>query len=211
MAIRNKLYAIVEGHGEATPPSPSEQPAVVVLMKRILRNLQCRTLFVADKAPVFRLSYSQFFNNEKFENAIRYHAIYPDCVALLVLLDMDDDCPREKAADLTARVRTMPSLPFSVAVVCAKREYEAWFLASLESIHAEQYYPGDPEAPRDAKGWLKKQFGYRQIRDQALYTRKLDIELARVRSRSFHRLYHAVEELVAAVNEGQNVVTPALK
>lgn len=211
MVTRNKFYAIVEGHGEANRPSPSEQPAVVILLKKLLQNLQCRTLFVADKAPLFRLSYSQFFHNEKFENAIRYHAIYPDCAALLVLLDMDDHCPKEKAAELTARVRTMGALPFSVAVVCAKREYEAWFLASLESIHAEQHYPGDPEAPRDAKGWLKKQFGYRQIRDQALYTRKLNIELARVRSRSFRRLYHAVEELVAAVNEEQCVVTPVLK
>jgi hypothetical protein len=208
MAIRNKFYAIVEGHGEANRPSPSEQPAVVIVIKKLSQNLQCRTLFVADKAPVFRLSYSQFFHNEKFENAIRYHTIYPDCAALLVLLDMDDHCPREKAADLTKRIRSMGALPFSVAVVCAKREYEAWFLASLESIHPGQRYAGDPEAPRDAKGLLKKQFGYRQIRDQSSYTRKLDIELARVRSRSFRRLCHAVEELVNSVNHGQCVVTP---
>jgi hypothetical protein len=105
----------------------------------------------------------------------------------------------------------MGALPFSIAVVCAKREYEAWFLASLESIHAERRYEGDPEAPHDAKGWLKEHFGYRQIRDQSSYTRKLNIELARMRSRSFCRLCHAIEEIVTSVNNHECIVTPVTK
>ncbi len=210
MAMRNKIYAIVEGHGEANRPSPSEQPAVLVLLKRLLQNLQCHTLFIAEKIPPFRLSYSQFFNGEKFENAIRYHIKYSDCAALVVLLDMDDDCPREKAFNLTTRVRSLGMLPFSVVVVCAKREYEAWFLASIESIHGGESYPGDPESRRDAKGWLKKQFKYRPMREQSSYTQKLDIKLAHTRSRSFRRLYHAIEEIATAVASGHQVVTPSV-
>jgi hypothetical protein len=210
MAMRNKIYANVEGHGEANRPSPAEQPAVLVLLKRLLQNLQCRTLFIAEKVPPFRLSYSQFFNGEKFENAVRYHIKYSDCAALVILLDMDDDCPKEKAFNLTARVRSLGVLPFSVVVVCAKREYEAWFLASLESIHLGAIYNGDPESPRDAKGWLKKQFKYRQMRDQSSYTHKLNIDLAHKRSRSFRRLYHAIEEIVTAVASEHQVVTPRL-
>ncbi len=209
--MRNKIYAIVEGHGEANRPSPAEQPAVVVLINRLLRKLQCQTLFVPEKIPPFRLTYSQFFHDDKFENAIRYHIKYVDCAALLILLDMDDDCPKDRAFHLTQRIRSIGLLPFSVAVVCAKREYEAWFLASLESIHPGQFYNGDPEIPRDAKGWLRKQFGYRQIFDQSMYTRKLDIELARIRSRSFRRLCHAIEEIVTSVANEQCIVTPSIE
>lgn len=211
MATRNKIYAIVEGHGEANQPSAAEKPAIVVLINRLLRKLQCQTLFVPEKIPPFRLTYSQFFHGEKFENAIRFHLKYPDCAALLVLLDMDDDCPKAKAFNLIARIRSVGTLPFSVAVVCAKREYEAWFLASLESIHPEHRYPNEPEALRDAKGWLKKQFGYRQIRNQSAYTAKLDIELAQTRSRSFRRLCHAIEEIVMSAEYGQCIVTPTFE
>ncbi|CAN5752099.1 hypothetical protein BH10CHL1_BH10CHL1_34720 [soil metagenome] len=210
MATRNKIYAIVEGHGEANQPSPAEKPAVVVLINRLLRKLHCWTLFVPEKIPPFRLTYSQFFHADKFENAIRFHLKYLDCAALLVLLDMDDDCPKEKTFNLIARIRSMGVLPFSVVVVCAKCEYEAWFLASLESIHTGSLYRDDPEARRDAKRWLKKQFGYRQIRDQSSYTGKIDIDLACLRSRSFRRLCHAMEEIVTSVGDGQCIVTPSI-
>jgi hypothetical protein len=94
-------------------------------------------------------------------------------------------------------------------VVCAKREYEAWFLASLQSIQAGQLYPGDPESIRGAKEWLQHKFGYREVRDQSRYTRMLDVALAKDRSRSFRRLCHAFEELIAATQFGPPIVTPS--
>jgi len=87
-------------------------------------------------------------------------------------------------------------------------EYETWFLVSLDAIHPGESYPGNAELHRDAKGWLRKRFGYREVRDQALYTRSLDIEATRARSRSFRRLCHAFEELIAAQATGQPIVTP---
>jgi hypothetical protein len=133
---------------------------------------------------------------------------FPDCAAILVLVDMDDDCPQEKGPELAGRIQAMGNLPFSVVVVCAKREYEGWFLASLETIHVGYVYQGDPEDRRDAKGWLTREFGYRQVRDQSVYTQELDIALARRKSRSFRRLYHAFEEIVAAANQGVTVISP---
>jgi hypothetical protein len=102
----------------------------------------------------------------------------------------------------------MGALPFSVMVVCAKREYEAWFLASLPSIHAGQVYPDDPESIRGAKEWLQRKFGYREVREQSRYTQALDVALAKARSRSFRRLCDAFEELIAATQSGQPIVTP---
>jgi len=205
---RNKVYAIVEGHGEANRPSSGEQPAVVVLIGKMLSALECWTLFPNERT--FRmLSYGDFFRGDKLERTIRYHKMYDDCAAILVLLDMDDECPEEKAPKLVERISHIESLPFSVVVVCAKCEYEAWFLASLETIHDRQIFDGDPEAKRDAKGWLRRNFGYKPTRHQAAYTRELDIALAYKRSRSFRRLHHAFQEIVDAAQTGQIVITPA--
>ncbi len=81
--------------------------------------------------------------------------------AALVLLDLDDGCPAEEGPKLADNLRGY-GLPFPVAVVLARREYEAWFLASLPSIAAETtdlpddaHYPGEPEKPRDCKAPLR--------------------------------------------------------
>jgi hypothetical protein len=205
---RNKIYAIVEGHGEAEAPTEGEQPAVTVLIAKLLQDLQCWTLFPAKKPPWRMRSSGDFFAANKLENVIRAHTRFPDCAALLVLLDMDDECPKEQGPALAERIRTIEALPFTVVIVCATREYEAWFLASLESIHPSHTYKGEPEAIRAAKGWLKRQFDYREARDQSAYTRALDVVLAWDRSRSFKRLYHAFEQIVAAVETNQAIVTP---
>lgn len=205
---RNKIYAIVEGHGEANPPRGGGQPAVTVLISKLLQELECWHIF-ADQTPYRMRSCGDFFNEKQtLENVIRIHKMYPDCCAILILVDMDENCPREMAQGLVRRIESMESLPFSVVIVCANSEYEAWFLASLESIHDQQTYPDDPEAIRGAKGWLKKHFEYEPTNDQSAYTRRLDVQLAKSRSRSFQRLYHAFEEIVAADAQGTAVITP---
>jgi hypothetical protein len=155
-------------------------------------------------------SCGDFVANEKLERTLRAHAIqYEDCAAVLVLFDVDDDCPRDVATSIAGRVRRMGPLPFSVAVVCAHREFEAWFLASLESICGGSAYSGDPEARRDAKGWLRREFGYKEVTDQARYTRSMDFDLARTRSRSFRRLQSAIQQIIAASEAAIVVVTPS--
>ena len=205
---RNKIYAIVEGHGEAEPPTQGQQPAVTVLIAKLLQDLQCWSLFPAKKKPWRMRSSGDFFARGKLEKVIRAHKMFTDCAALLILLDMDDDCPKQKGPALAERIRAMEKLPFTVVIVCATREYEAWFLASLESIHVGHTYPDNPEDIRAAKGWLKRQFGYQEARDQSAYTQALDIVLAWDRSRSFQRLYHAFEQIVSAFEMGETVITP---
>jgi hypothetical protein len=204
---RNRVYAIVEGHGEADPPEPGQSSATTALILKLLHDLQCWALFPA-KRPWRLASCGDFFADDKLENVIRAHLNFQDCAAILVLVDMDDNCPGEEGPKLAERIRALSDLPFSVVVVCAKCEYEAWFLASLETIQPGHTYPGDPEEKRAAKGWLEQQFGYKEVRDQAQYTQAVDIELARQRSRSFRRLYHAFEECIKASNHGGTVISP---
>jgi len=204
---RTTIYIIAEGHAEAVHPFKGNEPACTVLIARLLYWLGYHAFHASPH--VFRLgSYGAFFRGDKLERAVTYHVRQPDCAGVVVLLDMDDDCPVQKARDLAARIQKVSGLSCPVAVVCAKCEYEAWFLASLESITGD-IYEGDPETRRDAKGWLRKRYGYKQTRDQAVYTRKIDVAKACQLSRSFRRAKHALEEIVSAAEQGRPVVTPA--
>jgi hypothetical protein len=207
---RNKIYAIVEGNGEADPPTMDKKalPAVTVLIAKLLQDRQCWHLFPAKARPWRMRSCGDFFAPGKLEQAIRAHKEFPDCAAVLVLFDLDDGCPKEIAVAVADRIRAMEPLQFTVTVVSAKREYEAWFLASLESIHPGRTYAGDPEGLRAAKGWLEREFRYREVRDQARYTQALDITLAEPRSRSFRRLMHAIDEIITSADIDPPWVTP---
>jgi hypothetical protein len=197
---RNKVYAIVEGHGETQ--------AISELLARLLHEMNCWTLFPSHH--IYRLrSGGDFFIEGKLENVLRTYKEREDCAAVFILVDVDEACPKERACDIAGRIQQMERLPFSVVVICPKPEYEAWFLSSLESIHPGRSFPDDPETRRDAKGWLRQQFDYRATYDQKSYTQRLDVNLARQRSRSFRRLYHAVEEVVTAAASGDCLVTPA--
>ena len=112
-----------------------------------------------------------------------------------------------------------------VAIVFAYREYEAWFLASMETIARDSgnsfrpdlVYQGDVETRRGVKEWLTHQMPLRQIYKptlhQAGFTTLIDIDLAKQRSRSFRRLCHAVEEIVHESDdpEEKTEVTPMKK
>jgi hypothetical protein len=206
--IRNKIYTVVEGHGEADSRRSSQTPAITILVGKLLTELRSQTLFPG-KRPWRMSSSGDFYKRDKLERVLRAFKEFEDCAAVLILVDVDENCPILKAHEITSIIQNMEPLPFCVVVVCVKCEYEAWFLASLETIHRAITYPGNPESIRDAKGWLRKSFGYKQVQDQASYTRKLDIALAQNRSRSFRRLYHAFEEILHATEEGKIIITPA--
>jgi hypothetical protein len=202
---RNKVYVIVEGHGEADPPGAGQEPAAKVLIAKLLAHFQFWGVFPAKRRPRRLDSCGDFYpNTDRLLNALRAHQEFDDCAAVLALFDLDDDCPAEVGPQVAERIRATGVWPFSVMVVCAKREYEAWFWAGLP----EHRYPDDPEARRGAKEWLQRELGYREVRDQSHYTDALDVNLARERSRSFRRLCHAFEELIAATQIGRPVITP---
>lgn len=135
-----------------------------------------------------------------------------NCEAILIVLDMDDGCPKEEALQLGEDIRPL-NLAQPVAIVFAHREYEAWFLASLPSLAghyglpASVVYKGEAEAKRGAKEWLGYQMPrrakYREKVHQKKFSSLIDLELAYENSRSFRRLYHAIEELLEAAGKGE--------
>jgi hypothetical protein len=194
------IVPIVEGHGEVD--------AVPLLLRRILDQRQWWDWSVAHPKRVGNLGNLK----KRLKDFIRYARLEKNCQAILILLDLDDGCPAYEARALAAQVRQL-HLRCPVAIVLAHREYEAWFLASLDTLAgshdlpADLVFEGDVESIRDAKGWLTahKPAGraYRPAVEQASFTSLMDLDLAQRRSRSFRRLCHALEELIQAAQDSQ--------
>ena len=200
--------AIVEGAGDV-------KAAPVLLRKILYEYFDYYDIGVATpKKAGGRPALDRPGGIEKF---IEYAALTPNCGAIIVLVDADDDCATELAKQICDRCKIV-GVSVPIAVVCAVREYEAWFLASLDTIRGvlgsdhEINYEGDPEALAGVKEWLTQQMplnrAYKPTIDQATMSSLVDIPTAHANSRSFRRLCHAVEELQAAILTGSAVVTP---
>jgi hypothetical protein len=193
------IISLVEGQGH--------EAAVPTLIHKVLQALKVWQWYIGDPIRVASLG--------KLRKELGYYLSIAvnkrNCGALLILLDSDDSCPKKEALKLAEEIRPL-NLAVPVAIVFAHREYEAWFLASLSSIAghsglpANIVYKGNVEKKRDAKGWLKKQMKgheeYEPTSHQKRFTSLIDLELAHENSRSFQRLYHAIEQLLEAADKG---------
>jgi hypothetical protein len=149
----------------------------------------------------------------------------PGCSGVLVLMDLDEeeDCPAQLASRFVERIRAHGARR-PVAVVFARREYEAWFLASLPTIVNRNIagapalgpgtrFDGDVEGLRSVKAWLSRSFQgtrvYKETEDQAPMTDLMDFCVAATRSRSFRRFTKGMSDLLHAIDSGQSDVTPS--
>lgn len=195
------LGAIVEGHGEVA--------ALPVLLRRIAQaEFPSTVLQVVDPMRISRGALTRSQGGELGDSldlmARKVRSSRPDGAGLIVLLDSDDEAPCKLGPQLLERARRARSdLPLSV--VCACREYEAWFLAAAASLRGECGLPADltpppnPEAIRDAKGWLGDRMlphGYSPRTDQVALSRLFDLQQARQGAPSFDKLYRDVTRLL---------------
>lgn len=89
---------------------------------------------------------------------LRYAQLEPDCGGVLILVDLDEGCPRAAAEDLVRRAKSI-LLPYPVAIVLAHREYEGWLLASAETLAGAYDLPADLTAPSDSKRYVAPKNG----------------------------------------------------
>ncbi len=198
-----KLWLWVEGEGERPDRETGKGGGATVLVRRILHEYLGAYDWQVTVAKVGALPTLQ----GRIENMVRYFRQRSED-AVLILLDLDDGCPVNKARALAQELRNL-SPPKPIAVTFAVREFEAWFLAASASLW-EKHYPDNPEHKRDAKGEIRLYFEpkYTPTLHQASLSAGMDLNQASANSRSFRRLLHAVEELVQAVRNGQIIVTP---
>lgn len=200
------IQPIVEGQGEET--------AVPVLLRRLRDEAQAWGL---DVGKPLRRRRPQLVKKDSLQTAVRVAALR-DCVGILVIFDADDDCPKELAPALEEWAREAAGGK-ACAVVMANREYEAWFLASIEALRGRAAILPDatshphPETPRDAKGQLERRMpsgaSYSPTVDQAPLTAHLDLESAYRQCRSFRKLVNAFGVLAEAAGVAPDVWPPA--
>jgi hypothetical protein len=143
------LGLIVEGHGE--------KQAAPALIRRIAQAFRFQASI---KCEVRRVPKSQLVQPGELERAVEALTRQIGRTRpLLVLLDADDDCPKELANKLKARCRAKHA-DLTISIVIAKKEYEAWFLAAARSLAGQRGLveqldpPVDPESVQGAKEWL---------------------------------------------------------
>jgi hypothetical protein len=188
------IAPVVEGHGEVA--------ALPVLLRRVGELIAPDSWI--DVHPPIRVNRGTLLKAGQLERYVELAARSSERAAVLVLLDADDDCPAELGPDLLRRARAQRP-ERQIAVVIAMREFEAWFLAAAESVAGQRGLspdlkpPPDPEAIRDAKGWLQDRrtdgLAYGPTIDQPALTATFDLELARTRSASLDKLWREVERL----------------
>ena len=194
-----KIYPMVEGHGEVE--------AAPILLRRLLAEAQCHVIGVG--RPI-RRTQSQLRSKEGIQAGVRLALLQPECAAVVILFDGEDDCPKE----LAAKVRTWAQKAASGTpcdVVVAYREYETWFLASLESLRGQYGIaknaaaPTNPESKRDAKGALEEFMpsdrAYSETGDQPAMSAVFDLGLAHRRNRSFRKLVKTIGDMLIQLRQ----------
>lgn len=189
-----RLTCVVEGHGELA--------AVPVLCSRIL-NSQGTSNWSVDEDPI-RLPRSKLVdallrgNANELERALTM-ALSRKPNAILVLYDADDTCPVEWASEASKHIQHPVAKKVPVAFVMPKREFESWLLHSLSPLDLKKLKITDPElGPRDAKGMLQKLNPvYKPSTHQVKEVRTMDIPRVRKQSRSFRKLFSALEQLTS--------------
>jgi hypothetical protein len=193
------IQPVVEGHGEVG--------AVPMLLRRLRDEAQA---FAIGVNPPIRRHRSDFFDEAQVRKAVRLARKQEHCGAILLLVDgdQDGDCPHDQGPMIRAWAQAEAG-PTPCAVVLAYREYEAWFLASIESLRGRRGIRADatshpnPEEPRGAKGHLEARMepgrSYSETADQPALTDLFDMVPAYRRCRSFRHLVKAFGELVAAL------------
>ena len=197
------IVPVVEGDGDAA--------ALPELLIKILQQRYCRYDVSVAQGRTGVVKANSISKLEADLGKFLKHAQKkPGCKAILVLVDADNECPVGLAQSLAQRCEEVGA-SYPVHIVCARRSYESWFLASFRSIRGLHGIPTDASPPQNAEGipdpkrWLsglmpvgKK---YKATTHQASFSRVIDIDLAFKNSRSFRRLCHAIEELLADIGD----------
>ena len=181
------IQPIVEGHGEIQ--------AIPVLLRRILQEqIGC---YCSKIAPPMKLPRSKMIQSVPLSSMLRMASCVQNCGLILVIFDADDDCPAELNANFRAALEDVQP-QIECEVIAISREYECWFLASMESLRSKRGIAANavsetsPEIVRGAKEkiseFMPRGRPYVETSDQPALTALLDLEVVIEKCDAFRRL-----------------------
>src|SRR5947209_9224501 len=119
------LQPIVEGFGEVQ--------AIPLILRRLVQESGLHSIQIAQ---AFRSTRGQLCQEDTLRRVIEVVRLkQPD--GLLITLDSDDDCPVELANQISAWAKKYAA-PTECQVAIAHREFETWFLSSIESLRGKR-------------------------------------------------------------------------
>ena len=201
-----KIQPIVEGHGDVL--------ALPILLRRLVHEAQVGGV---DIGRPIRRPRSRLVDKVGVQQAARLALEQPDCGAVFMLFDGDSDCP----AHLGPTVQTWATAAAAgtpCRVVLAHHEYEAWFLAAIESLRGRRGVRIDakphpaPDSPRGAKEQLEARMqpgaSYLETTDQPALSAMFSLPATYRRSRSFRKLADSFANLARAMGYHIDVWPP---
>jgi Domain of unknown function (DUF4276) len=206
---RLRVAPIVEGDGEVS--------CIRILLERVWYEM-LRGEYINVVQPV-KEHRAGIIKGDVLRKAVRSAALKlhkspasNDPALVLILIDADEDCPRELGPKLIEIAREVYPIT-DVACILAKVEYETWFAAAAESLAeyldlmAGLPAPESPEEARHGKKWVEDRFRktkqrskYSETRDQPAMTSVMDLEICRKRSPSFNKLCRELEQRLQRPN-----------
>ena len=198
------IQSIVEGDGEVT--------AFPILLDRLIGELGC---YEAVGYSPFLEKRTGIVNEAKFKRAVQVVSDRSGTSAIIILFDADDDCARDLIPQMIRWAQeTVSALP--CAVIMARREYEAWFLAAIESLRGQRrirdnaQYDRNPEVVRGAKGvvsrFMPPNKPYSETSDQVALSAVFDLGQAYHGTSSFRKMVKEVCRLLEEL--GHDPVIP---
>ena len=194
------IQPIVEGHGEVK--------AVPGLLRRFIKETNAWDVTIG--RPI-RCNRNKLIKRAELEKAVGLARIQPGCGAILIMLDGDQDCPAELGPNVQRWAAAVAG-GIPCEVVLPHREYEAWFLAAIESLRGQRGIQPDakphpePETPRGAKEQLEARMqrgrNYMETTDQPAFSEHFSFAAAYTRCRSFRRMTRAFGALLRAMGRG---------
>lgn len=196
-----EMVCVVEGQGE--------RDAVPIVIRRIAAEVDPGLAVIIP--AIIRTPKSKLLKASELERAVELAARkLTGPGAILVLLDSDETCPARLGPEVLERARTARA-DVPLAVVLAKQEFEAWFIAAAASLRGVRGLPQDLEAPANpedvgaAKAWLSTRMltgnPYSESIDQPAFAAAFDLPLAR-RTDSFDKCHREIRRLLLGVMRG---------
>ena len=193
------IQPIVEGY--------SEVEAVPVLLRRLIAEAKSWEITVGRPIRRYR---SQLVKKSELEKSVRLALLEPNCGGVLIMFDGDKDCPA-KLGPTVRRWAVAAAGGIPCEVVMPHREYEAWFLAAIESLRGKRGIKNDadihlePEMPRGAKEQLEARMrtgrSYLERADQPAFSAVFSMATTYARCRSFRKMTRSFGTLLRAMGK----------